>query len=214
MIIYKVTNTISNKVYIGQTIQTLPQRQSVHRKTAKNGSETNFHRALRKYSKRNWKWEVLETVKSAELLNEREIFHIREYDAYKSGYNMTEGGDGGLTYKKGTELYERIKHKLGKWENGNPGATPIAIKKRLETFKSVNWPSGETHGNYGTHPEKPSLRGSGNPMYGKTPTNARRVEVDGIVYKSVADAARKLDTNNNTIRRRCLNEELTNYKYK
>lgn len=201
MIIYKVTNLKNNKVYIGKTEQELKQRKWSHYQCARDNSETNFHRALRNNSKESFKWEILKECTTTEELNKMEVQFISQYNSFQKGYNMTEGGDGGHTYSKGDELYERIKHKLGKWKNGNPGATPDAIAKRLESFKKVDWPKGELHGNYGKHPKKPNLLGEKNPMYGKTPTNARKIEVNGIVYNSVTEACKKLNTYGSKIRK-------------
>ena len=213
MLVYKVTNMINGKVYIGKTESDLMVRKVGHYQSVKDGSETNFHRALRKGNRGDFKWEILNEYNTKEDMDTAEINYIMEYDTYKSGYNMTKGGDGGVTYQKGDELYERIKHKLGKWESGNPGATEEAIGKRIESFKNVNWSSGEDHGNYGHSHNKGILVGDKNPMYGKTPTNARKVECDGVVYDSVESAARELGVHKVTIRRRCLNDKNKNYKY-
>ena len=50
MIVYKVTNLINNKIYIGKTVQTLKRRISQHKHDAlKKDSQIKFHRAVRKY---------------------------------------------------------------------------------------------------------------------------------------------------------------------
>jgi|10_taG_2_1085330.scaffolds.fasta_scaffold120897_2 group I intron endonuclease len=213
MIVYKVTNLNNKKVYIGKTIQPLTRRKSDHIKSANNGSETNFHRAIRKYGVDSFKWELIRKYSTLEEMNNAEIKYISEYDTFKNGYNMTEGGDGGTTYRKGDELYNRIKHKLGKWPNGNPGATLDAIAKRMETFKNVEWSKGTNHSNYGHSHNKGCLLGDKNPMFGKTPTNARRVIIDSITYPSITRAATELGISKNTIRRRCINNKIKNYKY-
>jgi group I intron endonuclease len=208
MIIYKVTNTKNTKIYIGQTVGTLKSRKLVHFKRMLEGSETNFHRALRKYGKEVFIWETIHICNSKEELNKFEIFFIKKYNSYKDGYNMTLGGDGGMTYRKGDVLYERIKHKLGKWQNGNPGATPIAIKKRIESFKSVNWPSGESHQSYGK--ERKFLQG--------VPThNAYPVIIDNIEYRTTGEAARILNLKDSeVVRCRCksTSKKWKNYNYK
>lgn len=211
MIIYKVTNKENNKVYIGKTIRELKQRRWAHYDSARNlGSETNFHRALIKYSKESFVWEIIGNATTENELNQMEIDFIKEYDSFKNGYNMSEGGTGGLTYTKGSPLYEKIKHKLGKWKNGNPGATPEAVSKRVETFKDTTWTTGESHGNYGHSHNKGILTGVKNPMYGKIPTNAKKIQIDGIIYNSLAHASRELGVSANIIARRM--KKLKNYK--
>jgi group I intron endonuclease len=211
MIIYKVTNLSNGKVYIGKTTLTLNKRKARHYASANRGSETNFHRALRVYSTECFRWEILSKANDETELNKLEVKYINEYNSYKNGYNMTEGGTGGFTYKKGTEMYERIKHKLGKWKNGNPGATKEAIEKRLETFKKVNWAKGKAHSNYGHSHNKGCLLGSNNPMYGKVPTNARRIQIDDKTYDSIAAAARGEGVTTNTIHNRL--KKLDTYYY-
>ena len=111
MVVYKVTNMINGKVYIGKTESDLKVRRAGHYQSVKDGSETNFHRALRKGNRDDFKWEILNEYNTKYDMDTAEINYIKEYDTYKSGYNMTKGGDGGVTYQRGDELYERIKHK-------------------------------------------------------------------------------------------------------
>jgi group I intron endonuclease len=95
-IIYKSTNIINKKSYIGQTISTLNRRKTQHKRIAMTGSDYLFHRALRKYGFENFSWEILETCEKS-ILNEREEYYIKEFKTYapenQSGYNMTRGGD-------------------------------------------------------------------------------------------------------------------------
>ena len=208
MVIYKVTNKENGKVYIGQTSRELKQRMWAHYKSVRSGSETNFHNALRKYPKESFQWEVIATTDNNDDLNQLEVQFIKEYDSFKSGYNMTEGGDGGFTYKKGTEMYDRIKHKLGKWKNGNPGATSEAISKRLETMsKKTHWLRGEEHPNYGR------IRWD---MKDKPANNSKPLIVDGIEYQTTGEAAKALGLkDSDVVRRRCLStRKWKNYYYK
>lgn len=213
MIIYKVTNKLNNKVYIGKTIQSLAKRKARHYESANRNSDTNFHSALRKYPKDAFLWEIEKQCNNEDELNESEMYFITKYDSYKSGYNMTIGGSGGITYKKGDLLYERIKNKLGKWKNGNPGATTEAITKRIESFKKVNWISGESHGNYGHNHNIGILTGKKNPMFGKTPANARKIKINGVSYDSIKKASLELKMAEATIRKRCLDDKNINYEF-
>ena len=96
-IIYVATNIINNKVYIGKTTKSLGRRITEH--TCKtNVKKQYFRRAIDKYGKENFKWEILETIEVS-LLNEREKFYISQYNSCNSkfGYNLTFGGDGAPT---------------------------------------------------------------------------------------------------------------------
>jgi group I intron endonuclease len=213
MLIYKVFNKTNGKIYIGKTKQSLVKRKVAHYNSANGNSPSNFHNALRFYSKDDFVWEILIECKTEEELNNYEIHFIKKYDTYKTGYNMTEGGDGGTTYKKGDLLYEKIKHKLGKWKNGNPGATKEAIEKRIKTFKSIEWPAGKDHKNYGHKHNVGILVGEKNPMFGKTPPNSRKVNINGVVYNSITKASLELGLTQWFIRKRCLDNQNINYEF-
>lgn len=94
MIIYKATNKINGKIYIGQTRKTLKQRIKSHLWDADNKSGFHFHNAIRKYGIDNFTWETIFKCSSIEELEEKEKYFILKFDSYKSGYNMTTGGEG------------------------------------------------------------------------------------------------------------------------
>ena len=95
-IIYKYTNILNNKVYIGQT------RQSMQQRAGTNGrgydKQYRFGRAIRKYGWENFVGEVLEEVISDDIrdlqqkLNSLERFYIQKYDSHNNGYNQDLGG--------------------------------------------------------------------------------------------------------------------------
>lgn len=96
--IYKVTNKVNGKVYIGQTIQSVKDRWYEHCRTKNiSKAEKNMHikRAILKYGKENFILEILEEC-DASLLNDRERYYISYFDSYKNGYNSTEGGQDGI----------------------------------------------------------------------------------------------------------------------
>lgn len=95
MIIYQVENLVNNKKYIGKTKGTLDGRKYGHFYDAKRGCKTIFHRAIRKYGEKNFKFSVLENCSDLNELNEKEKFYISELKSKTPcGYNMTDGGDG------------------------------------------------------------------------------------------------------------------------
>lgn len=94
-IIYIITNSINDKVYIGQTIQTLKSRWQAHcRKGSLEEQNMQIKRAIRKYGKENFSIKELERCSIAEL-DVKEIYYISLYDSYKKGYNSTKGGKSG-----------------------------------------------------------------------------------------------------------------------
>ena len=89
--IYKLINTVNNKVYVGQTIQNLCTRMYGHRH-AKAGSR-HLVRAIRKYGFDVFRIDILEECAN-DSLDDREIYYIRKLNTTNPaiGYNMTEGG--------------------------------------------------------------------------------------------------------------------------
>lgn len=86
MVIYKITNNINNKIYIG--------------KDSRNdltyyGSGVFIKRAINKYSKENFTKEIICHCFFDCEMDDRERFYIKFYNSLSpSGYNLTSGGDG------------------------------------------------------------------------------------------------------------------------
>ena len=108
--IYKITNTINSKSYIGQTIQNVKERFYQHcaTKCSKAVSNMAIHRAIKKYGKSNFTVEVIEEIDSANL-NDRERYWIKYYNSYNNGYNSTKGGKEGCKPFKDLDVESIIK---------------------------------------------------------------------------------------------------------
>lgn len=99
MIIYKATNLINEKVYIGKTSLSLSSRQFSHKKRAlKLNSQNPFHCAIREFGLSNFKWEIIDNTDSDHKLNELEKYWISKCFSglTQNGYNSTSGGDSGF----------------------------------------------------------------------------------------------------------------------
>jgi group I intron endonuclease len=119
MIIYKVTNLINNKIYIGKTLKTLSKRKSCHFAHAKAGSSNYFHRAIRKYGKENFVWEVIDQCLFAESLVAMEKYYIEKFNCQKpNGYNLTAGGEGMFGYKYSEESKQKMRESHGEKQKG------------------------------------------------------------------------------------------------
>ena len=105
--IYKITNKLNNKVYIGQTIQKPIERFYQHcaKKCDKYILNMVIHKAIFKYGKDNFTFEVIEEVPKQQL-NEREEYWIKYYNSYTDGYNSTKGG------QKGNKPFKNIDNKV------------------------------------------------------------------------------------------------------
>ena len=114
--IYKITNKINGKSYIGQTIQNVKERFYQHCATKCSQTILNMviHKAINKYGKSNFTIEVIEEVESTNL-NDRERYWIRYYDSYNNGYNSTEGGQDGIKLFKNLDTESIVReYKSGK----------------------------------------------------------------------------------------------------
>ncbi len=133
--IYKITNTINNKVYIGQTSKTAQERFNAHIKKAKAHVNRYLYDAMNHYGIENFSVEEIEKC-SKEMLDEREIYWIAFYksDNKEFGYNMTKGGGGGDTWTnnphkdKTRKKSKQTKIKNGTFRKGAPKGTPSPNK--------------------------------------------------------------------------------------
>lgn len=97
--IYKITNKVNNKAYIGKTTKTVQERWKEHLRDSKRRRYANrpLYKAIRKYGADGFTIETLEEV-GLENLSEREMYWIEYFHTYSDGYNATVGGDGIILY--------------------------------------------------------------------------------------------------------------------
>jgi group I intron endonuclease len=117
MIIYKTTNLINGKFYVGKDERNKPDYL---------GSGINLQRAIKKYGKENFIKETLEVCSTREELIEREKYWITETKAQELGYNIADGGWGGNTYT------EETKEKVSQLFKGRY-VSPETVEKRKQT---------------------------------------------------------------------------------
>lgn len=91
--IYKITNDINDKVYIGKTYNTIEERWREHCKDSKKERDKKrpLYNAMNKYGIENFHIKLIEETSNPE---EREKYWIEYYGSFKYGYNATTGGDG------------------------------------------------------------------------------------------------------------------------
>jgi group I intron endonuclease len=101
-IIYRITNIINGKIYIGQTIQSLKRRFQHH---CRSDGKMPFQRAIQKYGKENFVTEELCSTANLDDLNYLEIYFIQFYNStVPDGYNVALGGTGSvMTGRKHSE---------------------------------------------------------------------------------------------------------------
>lgn len=104
--LYRITNLLDNKVYIGQSVDD-KYRWRQHIYYAKNPEKTKqyIHRAMNKYGTVNFIFEIIATCRTQEDADMIEIQLISQYDSRnpEKGYNLCQGGGGGWFGKHHTE---------------------------------------------------------------------------------------------------------------
>jgi group I intron endonuclease len=122
MRIYKITNRIDGKQYIGQTSGTLTKRFTSHVCAARNGSTSLIHNAIRNYGKDVFDIEPLQECQSVEGSDEAERKWIADLNTIAPhGYNVEPGGCRNrapmaeATRAKLREARKDLKHRYPEW---------------------------------------------------------------------------------------------------
>lgn len=133
MIIYKTTNLINGKFYIGKDCKNNPNYI---------GSGNNLLKAVKKYGIENFNKEILEYCTSNEELSEREKYWIEITNARGIGYNIAEGGSGGKTipvvWNKGKTYEELMGEKKAKKVKEKLSNSHKGLKQSEETKQKKN----------------------------------------------------------------------------
>lgn len=152
--IYKITNKINNKIYIGKTkYNDVLIRFNQHLLSEENLKETDhsyLHKAIKKYGRDNFHIICLEkNITNIEELNNKEIYYINMFDSTnpKIGYNLAKGGDGG---NQGNIINQRISKACKGKNNWTKGRITVnntkeekKIKKEdLEYYLNLGWIKG------------------------------------------------------------------------
>jgi len=122
MVIYKTTNLINGKIYIGQDKKNNPKYL---------GSGDLIKKAIKKYGKENFIKEIIKACFTQDELDKFEKYFITEFDSRNNdiGYNIAVGGIDGTTLNRklsedvrnnmsivriGTKLSDETKQKISK----------------------------------------------------------------------------------------------------
>jgi group I intron endonuclease len=140
--IYKITNIVNNKCIIGQSVNIKTRWRDYKNKLRKNRHYNVYlQRSWNKYGENNFKFEIILECPKKQISYE-EIRLIKEYKSMnkKYGYNLTEGGEGGIPSqeirkkmseaKMGTKLSEETKRRMS--------FAAIGIPKSKEHCKRIS----------------------------------------------------------------------------
>jgi group I intron endonuclease len=142
MIIYKSTNKITGKIYIGQTTHTLDKRIKGHIKESKVDSNRPFMSSINEYGINNFVFEIIDSSDNLDELNDKEIYWINFYNSVSpNGYNVTGGGQGKkmkTTKELGRIISEGLKNSEKWQETKNSEEYKIKIEKSF-----IGWNKGK-----------------------------------------------------------------------
>lgn len=202
MFIYKITNLINGKIYIGQTTKSVQSRWRKHCKKSSNGCSA-IHNAIMKYGKDNFAIESVDTASNIEELNKKEKYWISSLNSiYPTGYNLRLGGDNSLhnettilkqsLAKIGTKnpMYGKNVHDFMTNEeilikNKNISLAKKGVKNP-KTAQVLKGRTKESHEYLAKMAEKKKMQNLGE----KNP-NAKKITVNGIIYNTMKDASIK-----------------------
>lgn len=106
--IYKITNLINNKIYIGQSVST-KHRWQAHKRSVKKPTQV-IHHALAKYGIDNFKFEVIASCLDQDTANDTEtVIVFQENSLIPNGYNVSNGGS---TAPKTEEWKQKMSSKM------------------------------------------------------------------------------------------------------
>lgn len=133
MMIYKITNRLNGKVYIGQTIRSLSKRWREH--CCKSSGCLALHNAIIKYGAINFTVEQIDIACSREELDQKEIYWIEFYKSFgENGYNLTSGGESQKA------ISEEVKKRISEKNKGRK-LSPESIKNISEGHKGFKMPN-------------------------------------------------------------------------
>lgn len=214
--IYKHTNLINGKIYIGQTCKKPEYRWGANGCRYENCPK--FWNAIQKYGWDNFSHEIIEVNLTQEQANEREIYWIAFYDSFHNGYNMTEGGQNWPDWteekrKQQSEMVRELwqneeykqKHSQKakeKWQD------PEFREKQIKTRNSPNFKqkmSQKRKELWEKHPEKKEENNQRlrdlwkDPEYRKKKTKRVICEETKEIFNSVKEAANWVGVKPNTL---------------
>lgn len=134
VIVYKVTNLVNGKIYIGQTKRPLTARWRDHcKKQNKSGFLKN---AIAKYGSKNFTISVISRCSSLEEMNSRERAYINLFKSrYPSGYNLSSGGSDFFKHSDVTKHKLRQANLGKKVKKNTKEKISVSLKKHTKTLK-------------------------------------------------------------------------------
>lgn len=185
MVIYKTTNLVNGKQYIGKDTKNKPSYL---------GSGVVLKKAIQKYGKENFKKEIIEVCSTHEELKEREEYWLNYYDAgnnpeFYNRHNHSYGMAAGIPRS------DETKQKIGNAHRGKIISDKTKMKLRvinlgkklspesIEKLRIAN--SGEKHSQYGKPKSEETKQKIGNANRGRIPSEETRKKLSEAGKKRI-----------------------------
>jgi group I intron endonuclease len=194
--IYKITNSVNGKVYIGSTFCKggFKRRWIVHKSGLKRGKHPNKHlqSAWNKYGEFVFIFELIEIITDYTILLEREQYYIDSHQSFndKIGYNISKNASAPMLGRSHTE---ESKKKIGKASEGNTYALgyKASDETKAKMSKSRQYTSQETR-NKRSLALMGNRNGVGNKNVFKRPIN--QLDLENNIIKSWSSIIDAVDT--------------------
>lgn len=229
MYIYKTTNLVNNKVYIGKSEKSFNPNYL--------GSGLLLHRAIKKHGIKNFKLELIENCNTSQELNEREKYWIDFYYGPLC-YNLAEGGTGGNTtkfysseqksiFKKnlsialtGRTIKETTKAKLSISNKGKFYGDKEVLSKSLKkvwqnkdsVFNSKEYRQKLSNSNLGRIFKKETCDKISKANSGRNNGMAIQIKVDDVLYYTRRECAKAYNISETAVTKRCLNSNFPSWE--
>lgn len=212
--IYKITNKINGKVYIGKSIN-IYYRWTQHKKIAKNSSKYRdgkkpLYYAIRKYGIDNFSFQIIE-ICNQDVLCDREIHWISVYNCTilsGLGYNVTNGGDSGnFTQAKPAYQYDLDGNFIAEYPTIRDAAASVCNNPDASAIQNAMGKIGSQSYGYQWRYEKFDKIDSY--VVHSYATKVAQYNEDGHlinVYNSAEDAAKSIGKSKSLIRLSCNDE--------
>jgi group I intron endonuclease len=217
--IYRFTNKLDNKTYIGSAINLRKRLRHYYNYTAISNKKSRINRALLKYGYSNFKLEILEYCKPEDTIK-REQYYL---DLLKPEYNICKVAGSMLGFKHTKEACQRMRYaalnrseetrakmsvaKLGKKLSKEIRAKIVAVLQEVEVKAKIQAAALKRKGRELSEETKAKMKASQSKRI-KHPVPGIKVEVTSIetgcttVYGSIREAAEVLNIGPGTISRR------------
>lgn len=187
MLLYKLTNSVTDKSYIGITRRALKTRLAEHRRAAfKNNRTSVFCDALREFGSHSFECEVLGTAKNIENLLTMEALAIEVYETLvPAGYNQSAGGLG----TPGRPHSEETRRKMSEKAKGRPAwnrGIPMSEEQKVKlSVAKTGVKTGQPAWNRGLHHDDEAKKKMSDAHSGLANWNVRPISIDGVSYPSI-----------------------------